>query len=70
MRLNWWKMLAGCLTARRGTIASISMLNSVLNADTGALLYTVHPARNALPAAIAVDSQAERLIEADVVLKG
>ncbi len=43
---------------------------SVLNADTGALLYTVHPARNALPAAIAVDSQAERLIEADVVLKG
>jgi len=43
---------------------------SVLNADTGALLYTVHPAKNALPAAIAVDSQAKRLIEADVVLKG
>jgi len=43
---------------------------SVLNARTGALLYTVHPAKTALPAAIAVDSQAERLIEADVVLKG
>jgi len=42
---------------------------SVLNAETGTLLHTLYPDADALPVAIALDTQAERLIEADVVLK-